>query len=119
MRDLRTPNEGYGYGIPDFEKAYYRLLQNTVSDVGDEMLVNFPNPFRNEFHINVQNIGNTDIVVELYSFTGAKVYNETFSLSGSYFHRIQIDKIARLNRGVYFLSVSNGTSKQSQTLVKL
>ncbi|MGD9993326.1 MAG: S8 family serine peptidase [Salinivirgaceae bacterium] len=114
-----TSNEGFGYGIPDFEKAYYRLLQNNVSDVGDKMQVSFPNPFRNEFHVNIQNIGNTDVVVELYSFTGAKVYGETFTLPGSYFHRIQIDRIARLNRGVYFLSVSNGTSKQTQTLVKL
>ncbi len=114
-----TPNEGYGYGIPDFEKAYYRLLQNTVSDVGSEMLISFPNPFKNEFHVNVQNIGNTDIVVELYAFTGAKVYSEIFTLPGSNFHRIQINQIARLTRGVYFLNVLNGASRQTKTLVKL
>lgn len=114
-----TPNDGYGYGIPDFEKAYYRLLQNQVADVEEEMLVSFPNPFKEQFHINIQNIGNTDVVVELYSFTGAKVYSDTFTLPGSNFHRLEMDKIARLNRGVYFLTVSNGTSKLTQTLVKL
>jgi hypothetical protein len=114
-----SPNDGYGYGIPDFEKAYYRLLQNTVADVGDNMLISYPNPFKDEFHLNVQNIGNTDVVIELYSFTGAKVYSEMFTLPGSNFHRIQIDRIARLSRGVYFLTVLNGASRQTKTLVKL
>ncbi|MGE4289333.1 MAG: S8 family serine peptidase [Salinivirgaceae bacterium] len=114
-----TPSEGYGYGIPDFEKAYFRLLQNTISDDGDKMLLSYPNPFNDEFHINIQNIGNTNVVVELYSFIGTKVYSEVFTLSGSNFHRIQIDRITRLTRGVYFLTVLNGASRQTKTLVKL
>ena len=102
-----NPTAETGYGIPDFQKAFYELTSNTVSQTQADQLSQkkaikllIDNSKRNILiKLNTQN--HTEIgIVRVFSLTGQIVSEKSYS--GSY---IQINT-EKLEKGIYLIQIN-------------
>jgi subtilisin family serine protease len=114
-----NPDNDLGYGIPDFEKAYYRLQGSETSNLSQAIVNVFPNPFDSRLYIALQKTGGKEIVLELINNLGSVVFDKKISLSNHNYHQLIIDLPVALNRGIYYLKISDKNSQQTKRIVKL
>ena len=82
----------------------------TVSD-GEDQTIAFPNPFRNEITLNLQNYSNK-AVVEVYNLSGQILYHEKAE-------NIPTGKIgSELMKGIYLLSISDESKRITNKIIK-
>ncbi len=75
-----NPDNEYGYGIPNFEYAFYQI---GLDEIMEDLEVNiFPNPVEDELHINLDAYSLIQKVkVELYDMLGNQVYSGQLQLN--------------------------------------
>ncbi len=116
-----NPDDRFGYGIPNFRKAYEALEKeaqaNSVSFANDWLIVT-PNPFRDNLkvYLKTPEAGNVSLrlldaagrVIDVVSFeaTAGQVRTETFKNHGT------------LAAGVYFVQYISNTLKRVKKLVR-
>lgn len=106
---LVTPNNNYGYGIPDFQLALNNAL--SVSGFEKEKIALYPNPVNDSFVVSLpENLLNSQI--ELFNSIGQKVKSEIIVQQN------QSVYVQNLNSGMYFYTLSNGQNKTSGKLIK-
>jgi subtilisin family serine protease len=98
-----APNADYGYGIPDFGRAYNILASSPAFyEHARRSPVNvFPTPFCNTFKVVLGDTASRSIELELFDMTGQKVYGEQFAANA-----IETPSLAWLSAGVYILRVN-------------
>ena len=77
-----SPLNQFGYGIPDFEVAYNRVL--SVSDflnLSDARI--FPNPVNTSFTISAKENSLNDFTIQLYTIMGTKVFEKNLCAAKS------------------------------------
>jgi len=99
----------YGYGVPDFQKAYTVLAVDQVDFLKD--LAVFPNPLTNSFILQIdgQKLENTQI--QIFNVIGKKVFEKSNLISKT------ID-VSELNSGIYILKITNGNQQKTIKLIK-
>ncbi len=99
----------YGYGVPDFQKAYTVLAVDQVDFLKD--LTVFPNPLTNSFTLQIdgQKLENTQILI--FNVIGKKVFEKSNLISKT------ID-VSELNSGIYILKITNGNQQKTIKLIK-
>lgn len=99
----------YGYGVPDFQKAYTVLAVDQVDFLKD--LAVFPNPLTNSFTLQIdgQKLENTQI--QIFNVIGKKVFEKSNLISKT------ID-VSELNSGIYILKITNGNQQKTIKLIK-
>ncbi len=127
------PDTIYGYGIPDFMKAY-RILDSTfnykpdtnshdtttyisVVDMEKEFCKVYPNPYTGIFTIVFSSSSSSPVVIELYNSAGNRVLKqrEKSVLQGQ---QITIQDTSSQSKGVYILQIKNDKQKYVQKLIK-
>lgn len=104
-----TPNNDYGYGIPDFQLALNNAL--SVTDFEKEKITLYPNPVNDLFVVSLpDNLLNSQI--ELFNSMGQKVKSEKI------IQQNQSIYVQNLNSGMYFYTLSNGQNMSSGKLIK-
>ncbi|GAA4777037.1 MULTISPECIES: S8 family serine peptidase [Flavobacterium] len=104
-----TPNNDYGYGIPDFQLALNTAL--SVTDFEKEKIALYPNPVNDSFVVSLpENLLNSQF--ELFNSLGQKVKSEIIA------QQKQSIYVQNLNSGMYFYTLSNGQNKTSGKLIK-
>jgi hypothetical protein len=96
----------------DFSQAAGVVTENQAFVLGQNM----PNPFANTSVINYTLTSTEDITFEIVDMTGkvVKVIREGVRTAGSYAITINSNE---LSEGVYFYSMTNGTSKVTKSMV--
>lgn len=116
-----SPDNDYGYGIPDFYNAYLMLIQETDSSdvlpVGYGIKV-FPNPSYNELYVSVFDAQETINYIDVVDMMGRIVLKQdhVFVREKTY-GVIRIDEYANLAPGKYILRI-NGDKKKTVKVVK-
>lgn len=90
-----TPNENYGYGIPNFKKAFQTLdLEQIANDFTFRV---YPNPANNEIYF--KNFKNIPRSISIFNLLGKKI--------GDY--NLENDKInvSNLAKGIYIMQIYN------------
>ena len=105
-----NPDVQYGYGIPNFESAYAKVLNNENVDFETTTTI-FPNPVNNTFTIqtNIQDL--SQFSIHIYNVIGKKVLEEK---------RLQnnIIDVSVLKSGIYVLRIMNKNQQKTIKLVK-
>lgn len=107
-----SPTDYMGYGIPNFEDAFNRLIQLDVEDQMKETLFAlYPNPVINEINISFpKNSENVDFV--LYDVLGKKVLQKTITKS-----RNRVD-VSQFTSGIYIASLTSNNKTTSFKIIK-
>lgn len=83
---------------------------NNVKEKGSSLSI-YPNPFNNQFTLNYQ-LENNTALVEIYSVVGKKIQTKTITQNAS------IIDLSTQPNGFYFVTITDGSTKISQKIVK-
>ncbi|MCX7955020.1 MAG: S8 family serine peptidase [Bacteroidales bacterium] len=90
-----NPDSLYGYGLPNFELAYYIL--NEVNENVFNRIKFFPNPAKDCIYIENLDTDNKKCVIKILDISGRLIYTEHFlDLQGPIY-------LNKLESGIYFL----------------
>lgn len=109
-----SPDNDYGYGIPDMVKAV-EILQRKYIKVPSEYLVIGPNPFTD--HINITFRDSPEwLSIELFDAIGNLVwrYNKPNYISLN----ITLNDVQKLRPGIYYLKLSSAQGNLTYKLIK-
>ncbi|GAO31149.1 S8 family peptidase [Geofilum rubicundum] len=107
-----NPDEDFGYGIPDFERAFQLSVGSQNIDLLDNWLVT-PNPFISAFEI-FQDDFEGALSVELINLHGQVVWQEEVIFQ----HHQRITPGIALQPGVYVLRLKDGSFSYSTKVVR-
>jgi len=114
-----TPDSLTGYGIPDFYKAHLLLGGEELIRDKSYYIRTFPNPFTDEFYIDVQTAGDQELNVAMYDITGKIIFDKNLTITGMATNRVRIsDEFNGLQRGVYAIRLTGDGWETIQRVVK-
>jgi len=117
------PDEQYGYGIPDFSKAYL-LLENKrqflhfIATMGDQWISVYPVPFNNYFTVVFKSSVNGKANLQLLDATGRIIETKSITVTPGVFSSIQFDHSYFLTKGIYFIHYDDGNQKKTLKIIK-
>ena len=104
----QDPDYYFGYGVPDFNKAY---LTGSSTDLTNDKLLIWPNPFSSEINIQLPNTNNLVTEIYLYNISGKSDYLGRYTSKN-----IHLKNLDRYPSGIYLLKL---LSTKLETVVKL
>ena len=108
-----APEEQYGFGIPNFEKAFQILSLNETVVVENDLIV-YPNPVENDLHVLFLN--NTEATYNyLIVDMGCKIWLKENNKTNTFIDPIGV---ANLPKGVYSIFIKQGKTKVEKKFVK-
>ncbi len=102
-----TPNNNYGYGIPNFYNAYLFLKTNYnghILRINSDAVV-YPNPFTSQLNVSLFNTNAGSRTIELYNLLGQKVLTRQVFLRDNTFEIVTLDEAGNLPAGEYFVRI--------------
>jgi subtilisin family serine protease len=114
-----SPDNDYGWGIPDFMAAYSIL---TTVELGDnnksDLAYVYPNPFTKDFTLRLDLDKPQNVKLSLMDVNGRLIFSQEFLSSDNENQLAISDQISDLTKGVYFLTISSSTKYEVKRLVK-
>lgn len=107
-----NPDEDFGYGLPDFEKAYQLGVAIPKIELASNWVV-APNPFLYDFEIFHEGFVG-DVVVELINLYGQVVWKEHMEFQ----HYARITPGVALPPGVHVLRLNYGSASYSTKVIR-
>jgi serine protease AprX len=110
------PNDQYGYGIPDFQKAYQSLLARKyflqyTSTAGNPLISVYPVPFDADFTVVYKPTTTGTATLRLMDVTGRTIETKSVAVTAGLFGFTQFVSASRLAKGVYFIRYDDGHDK--------
>lgn len=114
-----TPNNDYGYGIPNFYNAYLLLKSDYNSKIySDKYTVTvFPNPSRQALYVAVSNAEEKNHTIALYDMVGNKVLEQELYIRNGTYEMVSLQGFSNLAAGKYIL-VFNGQKENTVKIIK-
>lgn len=117
-----TPNNNYGYGIPDFCSANL-LLSGGNPPVPknfkeDELVSVYPNPFDENFNFSFYSLSDQVIGIKLTDVEGRVIMSDEVQVYASMINYHKIMQLNSLSRGIYILSIVSSGKTITKKLVK-
>jgi hypothetical protein len=108
-----------GYGLPDFGKAMFLIQGIEPVRLDSESLVRvYPNPFTDRLTVEFYSHDHQDIIFEIYSLAGTRLYYEKVSVGYTSMNRFTINEFGELPAGTYVVRVLTGNSQHAQKVVR-
>lgn len=107
-----SPDNQYGYGIPDFAKVMDALQSVGQSVQTNELIGVYPNPAQGDVHIVLKEGAKADVSV--VDFMGRKLYSYSFNGLN---HTTLENYLNGLQSGVYFIHAVSDSGAQTLKLV--
>ncbi|HTB24598.1 MAG TPA: S8 family peptidase [Puia sp.] len=112
------PDDRYGYGLPDFEKAYSTLLNKRLAAynqlLGNDWIRVYPVPFLQSFNLVFKPSVTGNVNLELLDVSGKIIMKKTVQSTTGQLQLLEFNIVQPLSSGVYFLRYSD--QKESKTL---
>ena len=110
---ISYPDNSYGYGIPNFELAFYNSIGLPGTVKGFEIQV-YPNPVDDRLVIEIGNIStNETLKLSLSTINGTEVWSQSIELNNGYF-----DLDFPFPGGVYIMNLEFRNNKFSKKIIK-
>lgn len=104
-----TPNDEFGYGIPDFSLAIQKALE--VSNFSSNSFIVYPNPSNSVVNLALP-AGLENAKVTLFNSLGQQVLNTDLQGTNPHF------SVEELTSGIYFYKIISGNVSQTGKLIK-
>jgi len=117
-----TPDNRYGYGLPDFEKAY-TILQNKKMAAYNQLLGNdwirvYPVPFQQSFNLLIKPAISGTASLQLLDISGKTIMKRSISISADQLQLTEFEVTQALSKGVYFIRYVDQKEKRTLKLIK-
>jgi hypothetical protein len=118
----KTPDNRIGYGIPDFQKAFdslsqQRSLRNALIILGNNKIKVYPNPFKDNFTVLINPDHTANGIFRLFDAGGKLYFTKQIQLKEGSLQIINFNDLQRLQKGMYILNFSDGSSRQSFKII--
>jgi hypothetical protein len=114
-----NPNYDYGFGIPNFYKAYKKMeLEYNQQNPTTSLPKVYPNPFRNGFTILWNSTSESPLSIRIFNSIGQSISDETIQVPANQFSRIYINNIAEKDAGHYTLQILQDKKSYTYPLIK-
>ena len=107
----------YDYGLARFNSEL--ALSNPINQIGTNTFLAYPNPVNQNVNLDINLRESQKLSVDLFNSNGVKVANLLNNIEfplGFTSQKLQLPET--LAKGVYFLSISNGTFQSNMKIVK-
>lgn len=114
-----TPTDRFGFGIPNFRKAYLSLKkEQNISLYGNDWLFATPNPFSTQIDARVIGQVNGNARLELINAAGAVVSTKVLATEIEEVYTHTFDNLGALPGGAYFVKYTDSLKTRSIALQK-
>jgi serine protease AprX len=118
-----NPDARFGYGIPNFRKAYTlleqeRLLRTPVDVLGSAWIKALPVPFTSQLQVVVKAPVTGRASFRLLDAMGNTVEIKTLDVTATQVYTVSFLTAAGLVRGTYFIQYQDGSNKQTIAVMK-
>jgi len=110
-----NPDNDYGYGIPDFYKAYTKIKINIVSD---EVYLSSENPFNDEVNFVVKSVDEDDIRIVFCDILGRVIFSDQKKVYASSINKYTINDVSYLAEGIYILKIYHSDKEYEFKMMK-
>ena len=117
------PDDRYGYGIPDFIRAY-ALLENKrnflhyINTMGDQWISAYPVPFNNNFTVVFKPDISGKADLQLIDVNGRIIETKSIQVIANVFSYLQFDHSYFLKKGIYFIRYNDHNKKKTLKIIK-
>lgn len=117
---FQTPNEFFGFGIPNFAMANLILSGFTPSDLDQSQLFPvYPNPFDDQLNGAFYSSEKQNVKVRLVNSAGQQVDIIEGSVGKTCAMKFQFTGLQKFPEGIYYLQVQSDSGKYLSKVVKL
>ena len=118
-----TPDDRFGYGIPNFRKAHEALTKERearkiAAILGDKWLKPYQNPVNQMFTLVLKAPADGRAVLQLVDALGRLVDAKSLEITKQTVYLIEFTNGPKLSRGVYYVRYNDGKNKQTIKLLK-
>jgi serine protease AprX len=115
-----NPDDRYGFGIPDFKKAFVILKhkQNEFKLGTGAWMIAYPVPFNNNLSVTVRSNENANASVTLTDAAGRMIERKTLAVVTGQQYDIEFSNLAALAKGVYFIHYKTSSVKKTVKIIK-
>ncbi len=118
-----SPDNRFGYGIPNMRIAYTDLMQQRTSKnylqiLGSSWIKAFPVPFSSNFSVLLKAPLTGNSSLRLIDMGGKTIEVKHTAIQQDNIYTISFDKLAILSRGVYTVQYADGKNKISLRVIK-
>jgi len=114
-----SPDNLYGWGIPDYMEAHTIMTDIEFPLENKEIHVKtFPNPFNSMLSIEVKSTVNENVEFELYNLIGSLILSEHHQINSNSTISLFQYQLRTLNAGIYFLKINSNGNTTTIKLIK-
>lgn len=115
-----SPDNRYGYGIPDFKKAYTILThkQNEIKFGTVFWMIAYPVPFNNNLSVTIHSNENSDASVVMADAVGKIIERKSLNVATGIQYDIEFSNLPSLAKGIYFIHYKTGSLNKTLKVVK-
>lgn len=110
-----SPDDLYGYGIPDMEKVLLKLEDKYIKIPENDVEI-IPNPTTGTFYLNFKNAPGP-FTYEIFTITGKLIYKSTSSVSSG--RVVRLDVLQNREQGMYLIRISATGSSFTARILKI
>jgi subtilisin family serine protease len=110
-----SPDNLYGYGIPDMGKVLLRLEDKYIKIPENDLEI-IPNPTTGTFYLNFKNAPGS-FSYEIFTITGKLIYKSTSQVSSG--RIVRIDVLQNREQGMYLLRVRTAGNTFTARILKI
>ncbi|MEP6751091.1 MAG: S8 family serine peptidase, partial [Bacteroidota bacterium] len=118
-----TPDNQFGYGIPNMRVAYLylqqqRVIKNSQQALGNNWIKAFPVPFSDNLSVLLKAPLTGHANIRLTDMGGKTIETKGTDIQQDNMYTITFDKLKIISRGVYTVQYSDGKNKVSLRVIK-
>jgi serine protease AprX len=117
-----NPNNRYGYGLPDFEKAFTILQDKKLAAynhlLGNDWIRVFPVPFQQSFNLLIKPSVSGIANLQLLDVSGKTIMERSISISADQLQLTEFEISQSLATGIYFIRYVDQKESRTLKLVK-
>ena len=114
-----TPDNDYGYGIPNFCNANLILSGSDPKNFNADNLISvFPNPFGVEFSFSFYSSKDQIIKIRLTDLQGKLIADDELQVKGNTFNYPRMTQLGTLSSGIYLFNLISGEKVFTKKIVK-
>jgi serine protease AprX len=117
-----NPDGHYGYGLPDFQKAYELLQEdrgvNAIVSRGYPKMTAFPVPYSDHLTVvfQAQNTGNSGLT--LIDATGRTIERQSLATGKGQWYTVRFASVPETSGGIYFVRYTDGSQQTVLSVVR-
>jgi serine protease AprX len=117
-----SPNNRYGYGLPDFEKAYTILQDKKMAAynhlLGNDWIRVFPVPFQQSFNLLIKPSISGTANLQLLDVSGKIIMKRFIPISADQLQLTEFEISQPLSTGIYFIRYIDPKERRTLKLIK-